>query len=95
MINLAQFSPEGALGKMIAQAKKINQINEQLKQILPDELNTLEVCLIKDQSATLITNNSAVAFRAQRQVKEILELIKPISALDAINHIEIKVTVEK
>ncbi len=93
--NLSSFSPSGDFGKLFEQAKTYNKINAELRGALPKTLNSLELCLIKDDVATFITSNQSVAFRAKQQISEILTLIRPISALQNINHVEIKVTINK
>ena len=77
------------------QAKIYNKINAQLHMQLPDTLKDLDLCLIKDKVATLMTNNSAVAFRAKQQINEILIILQGISSSQQINHIEIKVFTNK
>ncbi|WP_428086779.1 hypothetical protein [Candidatus Thioglobus sp.] len=93
--NLANFCASGKLGKLFAQAKTYNKINLQLAQQLPNTLKTLELCLIKNDIAILITNNPAVAFRAKQQRPEIITLLRSISLSSQINQIEIKIAVDK
>ncbi len=93
--NLAAFSPKGQLGKLFAQAKIYNQINEQLNQELPSTLKTLELCLIKNNIATLITSNPAVAFRAKQQLNELTTIVQSACLSIQIKQIEIKVTTDK
>ncbi len=92
VISLAKFTPKGRLGAMFAQAKAYNQINAQLSKILPNEINSLELCLIKDSVATFVANNQAVAFRAQKQHKLLLELLTSLEGLEKINKIAIKIS---
>jgi hypothetical protein len=89
--NISNFSAKGSLGQLFEQAKVYNQINEQLQPLLPETLKSLELCLIKEGVATLITNNPAVAFRAKQQLDKIMALLHTISKAGKINHIEIKV----
>ncbi len=93
--NLSSFSPSGDFGKLFKQAKLYNKINTELSTALPKALNSLELCLIKNSTATFVTNNQSVAFRAKQQISEILTLIQSISGLQNINHVEIKVTINK
>ncbi len=95
LTNLASFVPSGQLGKLLAQAKVYNQINIELAKLLPSTLKPLELCLIKDNKATLITHNQAIAFRAQKQLVALLELLTQIPALESITHIEIKININK
>ena len=93
--NLTNFSTKSSLGQLMAQAKVYNQINTQLHLQLPDTLKDLELCLIKDKVATLMTSNSAVAFRAKQQINEIFTILQGISSSQQINHVEIKVYTNK
>lgn len=93
--NLSTFSPKGQLGKLFAQAKVYNRINKQLKQKLPDTLKTLELCLIENNIATLITNNPAVAFRAKQQLDVLTSIVQSICPNISINQIKIKVMTNK
>ncbi len=93
--NLTHFSTRGSLGQLMARAKIYNQINTQLQPQLPDTLKNLELCLIKDEVATLITSNSATAFRAKQQINELLALLQGINSNQSINHIKIKVYTDK
>lgn len=91
MIDISNFSAQGSLGKLFSQAKRYNKINAKLRPILPDTLKTLELCLIQQGVATLITDNPAIAFRAKQQIPEIMALLRTASPSIKINHIEIKV----
>jgi hypothetical protein len=93
--NISNLSTHNRLGKLFAQAKVNNQINAQLEQQLPTNLKTLELCLIKDGIATLITSNPAVAFRAQQQLDAILTLLRSMPLVKKINTIKIKVSIGK
>jgi hypothetical protein len=93
--NILNFSAKSQLGQLFAQAKIYNQINAQFKPLLPDTLKNLELCLIKDNVATLITNNSAIAFRAKQQLAQIILLLQSIEQTKQINHIKIKVIISK
>ena len=76
---------------MFAQAKSYNQINTQLKKILPNALNSLELCRIKEKTATLIAPSQAVAFRAKKQQQFLLASLKRLDTLSSIQTIVIKV----
>lgn len=95
LTNLASFMPSGQLGQLFAQAKTYNQINIELAKLLQDTLKSLELCLIRDNTATLITHNQAIAFRAQKQLVTLLELLIQIPALVSITHVEIKININK
>ena len=93
--NVSNLNNHHRLGKLFAQAKIYNQINAQLAQSLPSTLETLELCLIKDGLATLITSNSAVAYRAKQQLPELLNMLHCIPLASQINRIQIKVNTNK
>ena len=95
LTNLATFTPKGKLGVLFAQARVYNQINAQLNKLLPAELSTLELCLIKQHTATLITNNQAVAFRAQKQQALLLKILTNLGGLAQIKKITIKVGLQE
>ncbi len=95
LTNLASFVPNGQLGQLFAQAKAYNKINIELAKLLPNTLKSLELCLIKDNTATLITHNQAIAFRAQKQLVILLELLTQIPALESVIHVEIKININK
>jgi hypothetical protein len=93
--NLTQFSMHSALGQLIQQAKIYNKINAEFCQKLPEVLKTLELCVIKNGVATLISSNPAVAFRAKQQLDEITTILQSVALDIAINRVEIKVSVDK
>ncbi|BBB22220.1 conserved hypothetical protein [Abyssogena phaseoliformis symbiont OG214] len=96
LTNLASFAPSGGqLGQLFTQAKAYNQINIELAKLLPSTLKPLELCLIKDNTAILITHNQAIAFRAQKQLVVLLELLTQIPMLESITHVEIKININK
>ena len=76
---------------MFAQARMLNQLNDQLSTLLPDAFKTLSLCTIKDNTATFVTQNQAVAFRAQKQQDTLLDILKSLDALSNIQKIIIKV----
>ena len=94
MQNLANFTSSGKLGEMLAKSRHINQLNAQLKTQLPADLSALELCYYDDDSATLITNNQALAFRAQQQKSTLIKILKQINDLGSISSIQIKVDIE-
>ena len=76
---------------MFAQARMFNQLNDQLSTLLPDAFKTLSLCALKDNTATFVTQNQAVAFRAQKQQDTLLDILKSLEALSNIQTIIIKV----
>ncbi len=93
--NISNFSPNGDLGQLFAQAKIYNEINAQFTPKLPETLKTLELCLIKDATATLIANNPAIASRAKQQIHELLTLLQSVSLAGKIDRINIKVSIKQ
>lgn len=88
--NLANYTPSGQLGTMFTKARTYNHINDRLSQILPAEFSSLKLCAIDKQTATLITNNQALAFRAQKQAKLILQALHQLQVLSKINKVVIQ-----
>ena len=76
---------------MFDRAKSHNRLNEQLIAELPSELNGLSLCLVKDQQVFLIAKNSSIAFRAKKQKKKLLSIIKKIDGLDQIKLISVSI----
>ncbi|MCH9646527.1 MAG: hypothetical protein K0U08_07790 [Proteobacteria bacterium] len=93
--DILKFSPNSNLGQMFAQAKIYNEINAQLKPKLPNTLKTLQLCFIKDNTATFTTHNPAIASRAKQQIHELLTLLQSIPLACKINHINIKVSAKQ
>ncbi len=93
--NLSKFTPEGLLGKLFKKARGLNHLNEQLLKHLPKQFSSLSLCAIENNTATFITNNQAVAFRAQKQNNILLSATKQIDALRQIEKIVIKVDLQE
>ena len=91
MTNTSNFTPKGDLGALFAQAGVFNQLNDQLSTLLPDTFKTLSLCTLKDNTATFVTHNQAVAFRAQKQQEILLDVIRSLETLSNIQIIIIKV----
>jgi hypothetical protein len=89
--NLSNFTPKGKLGVLFAQARMFNQLNDQLSTLLPEAFKTLSLCALKDNTATFVTHNQAVAFRAQKQQDALLDILKNLDALSSVQKIIIKV----
>jgi hypothetical protein len=89
--NPVYFKPQGSLGNLFDRAKSHNRLNEQLIAELPSELNGLSLCLVKDQQVFLIAKNSSIAFRAKKQKKKLLSIIKKIDGLDQIKLISVSI----
>ena len=83
--NPVYFKPQGSLGNLFDRAKSHNRLNEQLIAELPSELNGLSLCLVKDQQVFLIAKNSSIAFRAKKQKKKLLSIIKKLMGSTRLN----------
>ncbi len=95
LTNLADFTAEAGLGKLITQARFYNDINVQLAKLLPAVLNSLQLCRIHQNCATLTTQNQAIAFRAQKQQASLIKILQTIQGLTHIQQITIIVEIAK
>jgi hypothetical protein len=93
--NLSNFTPKGKLGVLFAKARAFNQLNDQLSALLPEAFKTLSLCALKDGTATFVTNNQAVAFRAQKQHNVLLDIVKNLEDLSGVQKIIIKVDLQE
>ncbi|SFV86476.1 hypothetical protein MNB_SUP05-SYMBIONT-4-1367 [hydrothermal vent metagenome] len=93
--NLANFTPKGALGQMFTQARALNELNEQLSEFLPKTFKSLSLCVVENNIATFVTNNQALAFRAQKQPDILLEALRQIKPLRQIEKVVIKVDLKE
>ncbi len=93
--NLANFKPKGKLGALFAQARAFNCLNDQLSTLLPQAFVSLSLCVIKDNTATFVTHDQAVAFCAQKQHDVLLAAIKHLDALSQIQKIVIKLDLKE
>ena len=93
--NPSNFMPTGNLGLLFEKAKSHNHFNELLKACLPKELAGLSLCLIENNTVFLVAKNSSVAFRAKKQKKQLLSVIKKIEGLSAVKLISISVDEKK
>ena len=89
--NLSNFTPKGKLGALFAQARAFNRLNDQLSTLLPEAFKTLSLCALKDEVATFVTHNQAVAFRAQKQQNTLLDIVKNLDDLSSVQKIVVKV----
>ncbi len=93
--NLSNFRPKGKLGALFAQAKTFNQLNDQLFETLPEDLKKLSLCALKNNTATFVTHDQAVAFRAQKQHDLLLNILKDFEALSNTQKVVIKVDLKE
>ncbi|WXU00565.1 MAG: hypothetical protein Ctma_1290 [Catillopecten margaritatus gill symbiont] len=93
--NLANFSPKGALGQLFVQARILNELNEQLAEYLPDAFKSLSLCTINEKTATFVTSNQALVFRAQQQSNILLAALKQVESLAEIEKVAVKVDLKE
>jgi len=89
--NPTNFKPGSRLGLLYERAKSHNRFNAQLAKQLPSELAELSLCLVDGQKVFLAAKNSSVAFRAQKQKRKLLSIIKKIDGLTEVKSLSIKV----
>jgi len=92
---LSNFTPKGKLGALFAQARMFNQLNDQLSTLLPGAFKTLSLCALKDNTATFVTHDQSVAFRAQKQHDVLLDTLKNLDALSKVQKVIIKVDLKE
>ena len=90
----ADLDPQGMLGQLFTRAKTHNIINAKLKTLLPNNLTGLNLSLIKDNTAVLMSTNPAVVFRAQKQTIKLISILKKINKLAHITKIEVKISIK-
>ena len=93
--NLTNFKPGGGLALLFKKAKLHNHLNLLLQKTFPLQLNGLTLCLVEGQKVTLMATNASVAFRAEKQIKTILSILKNVEGLSEVNSISIKVEKSK
>ena len=94
MQNLANFKARGELGELLAKSRQINHFDQLLKARLPEDLQSLELCHYDETSATFITPNQALAFRAQQQKQVLLETLIQIPELKNLTIVKIQVDIK-
>ena len=93
--NHTNFKAGGKLGTMFEKAKSHNRFNSEFQSQIPTELNGLTLSLVDDQKVFLIAKNPSVAYRAQRQKKLLISIIKKIDGLSDTKFLVIKVDEKK
>ena len=87
--NLTNFKPRGSLGELFEKAKMHNHFNSLLQGLLPPQFKGVALCLVKEQKATLLAPNPSVAYRAEKQLPELLAIIQQIDGLSSIKTVSI------
>tara|TARA_B100000767_G_scaffold268355_1_gene288477 strand:+ start:696 stop:1070 length:375 start_codon:yes stop_codon:yes gene_type:complete len=93
--NHSNFKLGSQVGLMLERAKLHNALNEILQEALPQEFSGLSLCLINNKNVVLIAKNSSLAFRAEKQKKALLLIMKNLDGLSDIESISIKVDKNK
>jgi hypothetical protein len=93
--NPTNFKAEGKLGTMIEKAKSHNRFNSEFQSQVPAELNGLTLSLVDDQKVFLVAKNASVAYRAKRQKKQLISIIKKIDGLSDTKSLTIRVDEKK
>ena len=87
--NLTNFKPAGGLGSLFEKAKMHNHLNSLFQKELPSKLNGLTLCLVEEQKVTLLATNASVAFRAEKQRKELLSIVQQVAELSHVKSVSI------
>ena len=94
-INLTNFKPAGGLGSLFEKAKMHNHLNSLFQKELPSKLNGLTLCLVEEQKVTLLATNASVAFRAEKQRKDLLLIVQQVDGLAHAKSVSIKIEKRK
>ena len=87
--NLTNFKPSGGLGSLFEKAKMHNHLNSLFQKALPLKLNGLTLCLVEEQKVALLATNASVAFRAEKQRKEMLSIVQQVEGLSHVKSVSI------
>ena len=93
--NPTNFKAEGKLGTMFEKAKSHNRFNSEFQSQVPCELNGLTLSLVDDQKVFLIAKNPSIAYRAQRQKKLLISIIRKIDGLSDTKSLAVRVDKKK
>ena len=83
------------LDLMFEKAKSHNRFNSEFQSQVPTELSGLTLSLVDDQKVFLIAKNASVAYRAKRQKKLLISIIKKIDGLSDTKSLAIRVDEKK
>ena len=79
------------LGTMFEKAKLHNRLNFEFQSQIPSELIGLTLSLVENQKVFLVAKNPSIAYRAQRQKKLLLSIIKKIDGLSDTKSLAVRV----
>ena len=93
--NLNEFKLEEGLEVLLKKAKLHNRLNLLLQGVLPKQFKGITLCLVEEKKVTLIALNSALAYRAEKQINTLLAIVKKVEGLSQIKSISVKVDKNK
>ncbi len=93
--NPTNFKAESKLGMLFEKAKSHNRFNSKFQSQVPAELSGLSLSLVDGQKVFLVASNASVAYRAQKQKKLLLTILKNIEGLSDAKSLAIKVDEKK
>ena len=91
LVNAANLSPKGSLGKLFLMARKYNHINDEISPQLPNTISSIRLSIIVGNTATFVAPNQPVAYKANQQKQLLLDLLKTIDGLSHVDKVVIKV----
>ena len=92
---LKDFKAEESIGLLLKKAKLHNRLNLSLQESLPKQFRGITLCLVEDRKVSLMALNSAIAYRAEKQKKALLDIVKQVEGLSNTKSISIKVDEKK
>jgi hypothetical protein len=66
-------------------------LNQQLSAHLPESFASLSLCAIDNTTATFVTDNQALAFRAQKQPNILLDALSQLPSCEQITKVAVQV----
>ena len=93
--NPTNFKAGGKLSSMFEKAKSHNRFNSEFQSQIPAELSGLTLSLVDDQKVFLIAKNASVVYRAKRQKKLLISIIKKINGLSDTKSVAVRVDEKK
>ena len=89
--NPTNFKAGSKLGTLFEKAKLHNRLNFEFQSQIPSELIGLTLSLVENQKVFLVAKNPSIAYRAQRQKKMLLSIIKKIDGLSDTKSLAVRV----
>ena len=76
---------------LVKKAKLHNHLDQLIQTTLPPSLKGITLCLVDEETVSFVAENSALAFRVEKQKNTLLEIINEVEGLTNIKFISIKV----